>query len=104
MSAQAVLLAEAAEPGQILIGRPTRELAVAAIETERAGPDRFVLQSAQEAVRPLALRLDVPLVGRDEELRQLAAACARGQPRTGDHAGDGDRRGGNRQDAARLRG
>jgi tetratricopeptide (TPR) repeat protein len=76
VSTQAVLLAEAAEPGQILIGRPTRELAVAAIETERAGPDRFVLQSAQEAVRPLALRLDVPLVGRDEELRQLAAACA----------------------------
>ena len=76
VSAQAVLLAEAAEPGQILIGRPTRELAVAAIETERAGPDRFVLRSAQETVRPLALRLDVPLVGRDEELRQLAAACA----------------------------
>ena len=76
VSAQAVLLAEAAEPGQILIGRPTRELAVAAIETERAGPDHFVLRSAQEAVRPLALRLDVPLVGRDEELRQLAAACA----------------------------
>jgi predicted ATPase/DNA-binding SARP family transcriptional activator len=76
VSAQAVLLAEAAGPGQILIGRQTRELAVAAIETERAGPDRFVLQSAQEGVRPLALRLDVPLVGRDEELRQLAAACA----------------------------
>jgi tetratricopeptide (TPR) repeat protein len=76
VSAQAVLLAEAAEPGQILIGRPTRELAVAAIETERAGPDHFVLRSAQEAVRPLALRLDVPLVGREEELRQLAAACA----------------------------
>jgi len=76
VSAQAVLLAEAAEPGQILIGRPTRELAVAAIETERAGPDRFVLRSAQETVRPLALRLDVSLVGRDEELRQLAAACA----------------------------
>jgi DNA-binding SARP family transcriptional activator len=76
VSAQAVLLAEAAEPAQILIGRQTRELAVAAIETERAGPDRFVLRSAQEAARPLALRLDVPLVGRDEELRQLAAACA----------------------------
>jgi DNA-binding SARP family transcriptional activator len=75
VSAQAVLLAEAAEPGQILIGRPTRELAVAAIETERAGPDHFVLQSAQETVRPLALRLDVPVVGRDEELRQLAATC-----------------------------
>ena len=27
-------------------------------------------------MRPLALRLDVPLVGRDEEMRQLAAACA----------------------------
>jgi DNA-binding SARP family transcriptional activator len=76
VSAQAVLLAEAAEPDQILIGRPTRELAVAAIETERAGPDRFVLLSAQETVRPLALRLDVPLAGRDKELRQLAAACA----------------------------
>jgi DNA-binding SARP family transcriptional activator len=75
VGAQGVLLAEAAEPGQILISRPTRELAAAAIETESAGPDRFILQSAQAAVRPLALRLDVPLVGRDEELRQLAAAC-----------------------------
>ena len=74
--AQAVTLAEAAEPGQILIGRQTQELAAAAIETESAGPDRFVLRSAHEAVRPLALRLDAPLVGRDEELRQLAAACA----------------------------
>jgi DNA-binding SARP family transcriptional activator len=76
VSAQAVMLADAAEPGQILIGRQTRELAAAAIETENAGPDHFVLQAAQEAVRPLALRLDVPLAGRDEELRQLAAACA----------------------------
>jgi tetratricopeptide (TPR) repeat protein len=76
VSAQAVVLAEAAAPDQILIGRQTRELAAAAIETDSAGPDRFILQSAQAAVRPLALRLDVPLVGRDEELRQLAAACA----------------------------
>ena len=76
VSAQAVMLAEAAEPGQILISRQTQELAAAAIETESAGPDRFILQSAQATVRPLALRLDVPLVGRDEELRQLAAACA----------------------------
>ncbi len=76
VSAQAVMLAESAEPGQILISRPTQELAAAAIETESAGPDRFILQSAQAAVRPLAVRLDVPLVGRDEELRQLAAACA----------------------------
>ena len=76
VSAQAVMLAEAAEPGQILISGQTQELAAAAIETESAGPDRFILQSAQATVRPLALRLDVPLVGRDEELRQLAAACA----------------------------
>jgi DNA-binding SARP family transcriptional activator len=72
----AVMLAEAAEPGQIFISRPTRELAGAAIETQDAGPDRFILQSAQETVRPLPVRLDVPLVGRDEEMRQLLAACA----------------------------
>jgi DNA-binding SARP family transcriptional activator len=80
--AQAVELAEAAEPGQILISRPTQELAAAAIETESAGPDRFILRSAHVAMRPLALRLDAPLVGRDEELRQLESACtqaARGQ-------------------------
>ena len=76
VGAQAVTLAEAAEPGQILISRQTQELAAAAIETQSAGPDRFILRSAQAVVRPLALRLDVPLVGRDEELRQLAAACA----------------------------
>jgi DNA-binding SARP family transcriptional activator/tetratricopeptide (TPR) repeat protein len=72
---QAVMLAEAAEPGQILISRLTKELAAAAIATEEAGPDRFILQSAQAAVRPLALRLDVPLAGRDEEMRELLAAC-----------------------------
>jgi DNA-binding SARP family transcriptional activator/tetratricopeptide (TPR) repeat protein len=76
VGAQAVTLAEAAEPGQILIARPTQELAAAAIETVSAGADRFLLRSAQAVVRPLAVRLDVPLVGRDEELRQLAAACA----------------------------
>jgi DNA-binding SARP family transcriptional activator len=73
--AQAVALAEAAEAGQILISRPTQELAAAAIETEDAGPDRFILRSAHAAVRPLALRLDAPLVGRNEDMRQLEAAC-----------------------------
>jgi DNA-binding SARP family transcriptional activator len=76
VSAQAVMLAESAEPGQILIGRQTQQLAAAAIETESAGPDGFILRAAQAAVRPLALRLDVPLAGRDGEMRQLAAACA----------------------------
>jgi DNA-binding SARP family transcriptional activator/tetratricopeptide (TPR) repeat protein len=74
--AQAVALAEAAEPDQILISGPTQELAAAAIETVSAGAGRFLLRSAQAVVRPLALRLDVPLVGRGDELRQLAAACA----------------------------
>jgi DNA-binding SARP family transcriptional activator len=74
--AQAVVLAEAAEPGQILISRPTHALAAAAIETERAGPDRFFLRSAHVAMRPLALRLDAPLAGRDEELRRLESTYA----------------------------
>ena len=76
VGAHAVMLAETAERNQILISRQTRELAAAAIETESAGPDQFVLRSAQTFTRPLALRLDVPLVGRDKEMRQLEAACA----------------------------
>jgi DNA-binding SARP family transcriptional activator/tetratricopeptide (TPR) repeat protein len=74
--AQAVALAEAAEAGQILISRQTQELAAAAIETESAGPDQFILQSVHVAMRPLAVRLDAPLVGRHEEMRQLEATCA----------------------------
>ena len=74
--AQAVALAEAAEAGQILISRQTQELAAAAIETESAGPNRFILRSAHAAMRPLAVRLDAPLVGRHEEMRQLEETCA----------------------------
>jgi DNA-binding SARP family transcriptional activator len=74
--AQAVMLAEAAEPGQILISWQTQELAAAAIETENAGPGRFLLRSAHAGTRPLALRLDAPLVGRYEEMHQLEAAYA----------------------------
>ena len=74
---QAVMLAEAAEPGQILMNRQTQGLAAAAIEAEGAGPDRFLLRSAHAGVRPLALRLDAPLVGRDEETHRLEAAYAR---------------------------
>jgi class 3 adenylate cyclase/tetratricopeptide (TPR) repeat protein len=74
--AEALRLAEAAEPGQILISRQTRELAAAAIEADPAGPGRFLLRSAS-ATRPLPVRLDVPLVNRDEETRRLQAAHAR---------------------------
>ena len=42
-----------------------------------AGPDRFLLRSAHAGLRPLAVRLDAPLVGRGEEMRRLEAAYAR---------------------------
>jgi DNA-binding SARP family transcriptional activator len=74
--AQAVALAEAAEPGQILISGQTRRLAAAAIDADMAGPGRFLLRSARPGARPLALCLDAPLVGRDEEMHRLEAAYA----------------------------
>ena len=77
VGARAVKLAEAAEPGQILIGPQVRRLAAGAIETEEAGPDRFLLRSAHAELRPLAVRLDVPLVGRGEQMRRLETAYTR---------------------------
>jgi DNA-binding SARP family transcriptional activator/tetratricopeptide (TPR) repeat protein len=74
---RAAMLAEAAAPGQILISRQTQQLAAGAIEADSAGPDRFLLRSAQAGLRPLAVRLDAPLVGRVEETRRLEAAYAR---------------------------
>jgi DNA-binding SARP family transcriptional activator len=77
VGARAVTLAEAAGPGQILISHQTQRLAAGAVETEDAGPGQFLLRSAHAGLRPLAVRLDVPLVGRGEELRRLEAAYAR---------------------------
>ena len=77
VGARAVALAEGAGPGQILISQQTQQLAVAAIDAESAGPDRFVVRSAQAGVRPVAVRLDAPFVGRAEEIRRLEAACSR---------------------------
>jgi tetratricopeptide (TPR) repeat protein len=74
---RAVMLAEAAGPGEILISQHTQQLAAGAIETDSAGPDRFLLRSAHASLRPLAVRLDAPLVGRDEEIRRLEAAYQR---------------------------
>ena len=71
------MLAEAATPGQILISHQTKQLAAGAIETDSGGPDRFLLRSAQAGLRPLAVRLDAPLVGRGEEICRLEAAYAR---------------------------
>jgi DNA-binding SARP family transcriptional activator len=74
VGAQAVRLADAAGPGQIFISHQTQQLAAGAIETEGLGPDRFLLRSAHAGLRPLAVRLDAPLVGRGEEVRRLEAA------------------------------
>jgi DNA-binding SARP family transcriptional activator/predicted ATPase len=74
---QAVMLAEDAGPGEILISRQTQQLAAGAIETDSAGPDRFLLRSAHAGLRSLAVRLDAPLVGRGEEIRRLEAAYDR---------------------------
>jgi tetratricopeptide (TPR) repeat protein len=71
------MLAEAAGPGQILIGPLVQQLTAGAIETGDAGPGRFLLRSAHVGLRPLAVRLDVPLVGRGEEMRRLQAAYTR---------------------------
>jgi len=74
---QAVMLAEAAGPGQILISQQTQQLAAGAIETGNAGPGRFLLRSAHAGLRPLAVRLDAPLVSRGEEIGRLEAAYDR---------------------------
>ena len=77
VGARAATLAEAAEPGEIIIGPQTQQLTAGAIDTDSVGSDRFLLRSAHAGVRPLAVRLDAPLVGRDEEMRRLEAAYAR---------------------------
>jgi DNA-binding SARP family transcriptional activator len=74
---RAVMLAEAAGPGEILISQQTQQLAAGAIGTDSAGPDRFLLRSAHVGLRPLAVRLDAPLAGRGEEIRRLEAAYDR---------------------------
>ena len=74
---RAVTLAEAAKPGEIIIGPQTQQLTAGAIETDSVGSDRFLLQSVHVGVRPLAVRLDAPLVGRDEEMRRLEAVYTR---------------------------
>ena len=50
---RAVMLAEAAEAGQILISHQTQQLTAGAIETGDACPGRFLLRSAQAACVPL---------------------------------------------------
>jgi DNA-binding SARP family transcriptional activator len=77
VGSRAAMLAAAAGPGTILIDRPTQRLAAGAIETSSARPDQLLLLSVRPGLRPLAVRLDVPLVGRAEESCRLEAAYAR---------------------------
>src|SRR5215472_6540861 len=77
VGAQAVMLAEHAGPGEILISQLTQQLAAGAIESDSAGAGRFLLRSAHAGLRPLAVRLDAPLVGRGEDIRRLEAAYDR---------------------------
>lgn len=74
---QADELAQQAAAGEILVGHQTRRLAAAALEVEPVGDGRFRLLAAPIGARPLPVRLDAPLVGRDEELGRLRDGLAR---------------------------
>jgi class 3 adenylate cyclase/tetratricopeptide (TPR) repeat protein len=83
----AARLEQAAEPGDILIGDATRQLAESALELERAEPiDAKGKSEPLVAYRLLGVRadapgferrFDAPFVGRGGELEQLAQAYAR---------------------------
>jgi DNA-binding SARP family transcriptional activator len=73
---RAVELAELAAPGEILVSDQTRRLAAGGLEVEPAGGDRFRLLGAPIGARPLPVRLDAPLVGRDRELGRLREGLA----------------------------
>jgi DNA-binding SARP family transcriptional activator len=75
--AMAVDLAGAAAEGEVLVGEHTRDLAPGALEVEPAGAGRLRLLAARAGARPLPVRLDAPLAGRDGELGRLRDAFAR---------------------------
>jgi DNA-binding SARP family transcriptional activator len=75
--ALAVELAGAAAEGEVLVSEHTGDLAPGALEFEPAGAGRLRLLAARAGARPLRVRLDAPLAGRDEELGRLRDAFAR---------------------------
>ena len=98
--AQAVALAEAAEPDQILISGPTQELAAAAIETVSAGAWPVPPALRPGGSSPAGATSRCPPGG---PRRRAAAACRglrRRRPGTRDHTRDGARRGRDREDTA----
>jgi DNA-binding SARP family transcriptional activator len=74
---RAAELAASAAAGEVLVSDATLQLASGALEVERAGPGRLRLRAAQPGARPLAVRLDAPLVGRDAERGRLGEAFLR---------------------------
>jgi DNA-binding SARP family transcriptional activator/tetratricopeptide (TPR) repeat protein len=74
---RAVELAASAAAGEILVSNATLQLATGALEVEQAAPGRLRLRAAQAGARPMAVRLDAPLVGRDAERDRLAEAFLR---------------------------
>ena len=75
--AHAVDLAGLATAGEILVSEQTRELAAGALEVQPTSSGRLRLLAARIGARPLPVRLDAPLIGRDVELSQLRDAFAR---------------------------
>ena len=84
----AARLEQAAQPGEILIGAGTLSLVRDAVRVEpteplplkgkaRAGPGVPPARGAGRAPRRIARRLDSPMVGRDDELRQVMEAFDR---------------------------
>jgi DNA-binding SARP family transcriptional activator len=81
-AAQAIDLAEAAAGGQVLIADQTRRLAADALAVKAFDSGQaYQLQSVLAGARPIAVRLDAPLAGRDDEARRIGAAIARGTRR-----------------------
>jgi DNA-binding SARP family transcriptional activator len=71
---RAVELATSAAAGEVLVDEQTRHLAAGALEVEPAGPGRLRLRAARVGAGPRVVRLDVPLVGRDQERSRLGEA------------------------------
>jgi DNA-binding SARP family transcriptional activator/class 3 adenylate cyclase len=72
-----VALAHAASPGEILVGDTTRRLAFNAIRVEPALDGTAWRLLGLGDGPPVAIRIDSPMVGREEELEQALAAFGR---------------------------
>jgi DNA-binding SARP family transcriptional activator/tetratricopeptide (TPR) repeat protein len=75
VAGSAARLANAAEPGEIVLDDATRALVANAVNVEPvAGVPLFRLRALLPGAPPFARRLDAPLVGRRDELAELVAA------------------------------